>query len=157
MNTSGIEILSGQDSAEQRNISALQLRDRNALNFGLVLFKDRDELFVARILFANALFFRKGNIRNAAVLRFAAVFHNEMDTIADNDSHRIDPRTPARRDGGLPCPAQASAAQWLKSSSMAAGISSAPTPPTRTSDHGMAERKAACRASVPAKSTRQRT
>jgi hypothetical protein len=95
MNTSGIEILSGQDNAEQRNISALQLRDRNALNFGLVLFKDCDELFVARILFANALFVRKGNIRNAALLRFAAVFHNEMDTIADNDSHRIDPRTPA--------------------------------------------------------------
>jgi hypothetical protein len=109
MNTSGIEILSGQDNAEQRNISALQLRDRNALNFGLVLFKDRDELFVARILFANALFVRKGNIRNAALLRFAAVFHNEMDTIADNDSHRIDPRTSASLiDGGLPCPAQAS-------------------------------------------------
>jgi hypothetical protein len=123
MNTSGIEILSGQDSAEQRNISALQLRDRNALNFGLVFFKDRDELFVARILFANALFVRKGNIRNAAVLRFAAVFHNEMDTIADNDSHRIDPRISASlTDGGLPCPAQASAAQWLKPSSMAAGI-----------------------------------
>ena len=50
MNTSGIEILSRQHNAEQRNISALQLRDRNALNFGLVLFKDRDELFVARIL-----------------------------------------------------------------------------------------------------------
>jgi hypothetical protein len=49
MNTSGIEILSGQHNAEQRNVSALQLRDRNALNFGLVLFKDRDELFVARI------------------------------------------------------------------------------------------------------------
>jgi hypothetical protein len=114
MNTSGIEILSGQDNAEQRNISALQLRDRNALNFGLVLFQDCDELFVARILFANALFVRKGNIRNAALLRFAAVFHNEMDTIADNDSHRIDPRTSASlRDGGLPCPAQASAAQWL--------------------------------------------
>ena len=149
MNTSGIEILSGQDNAEQRNISALQLRDRHALNFGLVLFKDCDELFVARILFANALFVRKGNIRNAALLRFAAVFYNEMDTIADNDSHRIDPRTSASlTDGGLPCPAQASAAQWLKPSSMAAGISSAPTPPTRTSDHGMAERKAACRARV---------
>jgi hypothetical protein len=67
--------------------------------------------FVARILFADALFVRKGNIRNAALLRFAAVFHNEMDTIADNDSHRIDRRTPASlRDGGLPSPAQASAA-----------------------------------------------
>jgi len=114
MNTSEIEILSGQDNAEQRNISALQLRDRNALNFGLVLFKDCDELFVARILFADALFVRKGNIRNAALLCFAAVFHNETDTIADNDSHRIDPRISASlTDGGLPCPAQASAAQWL--------------------------------------------
>jgi hypothetical protein len=149
MNTSEIEILSGHDNAEQRNISALQLRERNALNFGLVLFKDRDELFVARISFANALFVRKGNIRNAALLRFAAVFHNEMDTIADNDSHRIDPRiSRSLTDGGLPCPAQASAAQWLKPSSMVAGISSAPTPATRTSDHGMAERKAACRARV---------
>jgi hypothetical protein len=125
MNTSGIEILSGQDNAEQRNISALQLRDRDALNFGLVLFKDCDELFVARILFTNALFVRKGNIRNAAVLRFAAVFHNEMDTIADNDSHRIDPRLSASlTDGGLPCPAQASAARWLKPSSMALAFSS---------------------------------
>src|SRR3981081_3865303 len=114
MNTSGIDILSGQDNAEQRNISALQLRDRNALNFGLVLFKDCDELFVARILFCNALFVRKGNIRNTALLGFAAVFHNEMDTIADNDSHRIDPRTSASlTDGGLPFPAQARAAQWL--------------------------------------------
>ena len=42
MSASGIQILSGQDNAEQRNISALQLRDRNALNFGSVLFKDRD-------------------------------------------------------------------------------------------------------------------
>src|SRR5258706_16471854 len=90
MSASGIQILSGQDNAEQRNISALQLRDRNALNFGLVLFKDRDELFVARISFADALFVRKGNIRNAALFRFAAVFQNEMDTNAHNDSHRND-------------------------------------------------------------------
>ena len=111
---SGIEILSGQDNAEQRNISALQLRDRNALNFGLVLFKDRDELFVARISFANALFVRKGNIRNAAVLRFAAVFHNEMDTIADNDSHRIDPRISASlTDGGLPYALTVEGIFWL--------------------------------------------
>src|SRR5258706_5803801 len=100
MSASGIQILSGQDNAEQRNISALQLRDRNALNFGLVLFKDRDELFVARISFANALFVRKGNIRNAALLRFAAVFHNQIDTIADNDSHRTDPRQPSSLTDG---------------------------------------------------------
>ena len=93
MNTSGIEILSGQDNAEQRNISALQLRDRNALNFGLVLFKDRDELFVARVMFANALFVRKGNIRNAGSLRFAAVFHNEMDVIAASNNHENGPQT----------------------------------------------------------------
>jgi hypothetical protein len=111
MSASGIQILSGQDNAEQRNISALQLRDRNALNFGSVLFKDRDELFVARIFFANALFVQKGNIRNAALLRFTAVFHKEVHAIADNDSHRIDPRISASlTDGGLSGPAQANAA-----------------------------------------------
>jgi hypothetical protein len=111
MSASGIQILSGQDNAEQRNISALQLRDRNALNFGSVLFKDRDELFVARIFFANALFVQKGNIGNAALLRFTAVFHKEVHAIADNDSHRIDPRISASlTDGGLSGPAQASAA-----------------------------------------------
>jgi predicted metal-dependent hydrolase len=110
MSASGVQVLIGQDNAEQRNMSALQLRDRNAFNFGSVLFKDCNELLVARISFANALSVRKGNIRYAALLRFTAVFHKEVHAIADNDSHRIDPEISNLTDGGLPGPAQVSAA-----------------------------------------------
>jgi hypothetical protein len=110
MSASGVQVLIGQDNAEQRNMSALQLRDRNALNFGSVLFKDSDELLVARISFANSLSVRKGNIRYAALLHFTVVFHKEVHAIADNNSHRIDPEISSLTDGGLPGPAQASAA-----------------------------------------------
>ncbi len=95
LGVSAVQILRGQDNTEQGNMAALQLHNRNTLNFSSVLFKNREELIMTRVFFSNALLVRKGDIRHSAFLRFAAGFHKEMHAIADNDSHSLDPRISA--------------------------------------------------------------
>ena len=84
-------------------MAALQLHNRNTLNFSSVLFKYCEKLVVGRVFLSNALLVREGDIRHAAFLHFAAEFHKEMNAIADDDSHWLDPRASAIfTNGGWP-------------------------------------------------------